>query len=105
MAVPSSLRQRRRTRRFPNPPRRTDCCRLPVRNGKRSHPTAAGETNSRAFHMDVFEAVESRLSCRAFLDRPVDPVLVRDLIALASRAASGGNLQPWRVYALTGAPL
>src|SRR5262245_19409435 len=55
--------------------------------------------------MDVFEAVESRLSCRAFLDKPVNPVLVRDLITQASRAASGGNLQPWRVYALTGAPL
>ena len=55
--------------------------------------------------MDVFEAVDSRLSCRAFLDRPVDPALVRDLIARAARAASGGNLQPWRVYALTGAPL
>src|SRR5262245_17990071 len=55
--------------------------------------------------MDVFEAVDSRLSCRAFLDQPVDPALVRDLIARAARAASGGNLQPWRLYALTGAPL
>ena len=55
--------------------------------------------------MDVFEAVDSRLSCRAFLDRPVDPAIVRDLIARAARAASGGNLQPWRVYALMGAPL
>jgi nitroreductase len=55
--------------------------------------------------MDVFEAVDSRLSCRAFLDKPVDFGVVRDLIARAARAASGGNLQPWRVYALTGAPL
>ncbi len=55
--------------------------------------------------MDVFEAVDSRLSCRWFLDRPVDPKIVRDLIARAARAASGGNLQPWHVYALTGAPL
>jgi nitroreductase len=55
--------------------------------------------------MDVFEAVDSRLSCRAFLPRPVDPAIVRDLIARAARCASGGNLQPWRVYALTGAPL
>src|SRR5690349_5137231 len=55
--------------------------------------------------MDVFEAVDSRISCRWFLDKPVDPKIVRDLIAKASRAASGGNLQPWRVYALTGAPL
>ena len=55
--------------------------------------------------MDVFAAVDSRLSCRAFLDTPVDRAIVRDLIERAARAASGGNLQPWRVYALTGAPL
>ena len=55
--------------------------------------------------MDVFEAVDSRISCRWFLDRPVDPALVRDLIARAARAASGGNLQPWQVYALAGAAL
>ena len=55
--------------------------------------------------MDVFEAVDSRLSCRAFLDKPVDPRIVRELIERAARAASGGNFQPWHVHALTGAPL
>jgi nitroreductase len=55
--------------------------------------------------MDVFEAVDSRISCRSFLDRPVAPELVRNLIAAAARAASGGNLQPWQVYALTGSAL
>jgi nitroreductase len=55
--------------------------------------------------MDVFEAVESRIACRWFLDKPVDPAIVRDLISRAARAASGGNLQPWHVYALTGTPL
>ena len=55
--------------------------------------------------MDVFAAVDSRISCRWFLDKPVDPNIVRELIARAARAASGGNLQPWQVYALTGAPL
>ena len=55
--------------------------------------------------MDVFEAVDSRLSCRAFLDKPVDRRIVRELIERAARAASGGNFQPWHVYALTGAPL
>ena len=55
--------------------------------------------------MDVFEAVESRFSCRWFLDKPVGQNIIRDLIAKASRAASGGNLQPWQVYALTGGPL
>jgi len=55
--------------------------------------------------MDVFEAVDSRISCRWFLDKPVDPKIVQDLIVRAQRAASGGNLQPWFIYALTGAPL
>jgi len=55
--------------------------------------------------MDVFEAVDTRLSCRAFLDKPVEPAIVRDLIGRAARAASGGNLQSWFVYALAGAPL
>jgi hypothetical protein len=31
--------------------------------------------------MDVFEAVDSRIACRAFLDKPVDPNIVKDLIA------------------------
>ena len=55
--------------------------------------------------MDVFEAVDSRISCRWFLDKPVDPKLVKDLVVKAQRAASGGNLQSWFVYALTGKPL
>jgi nitroreductase len=55
--------------------------------------------------MDVFEAVDSRIACRQFLDRPVDPAIVKDLIVKAQRAASGGNLQSWFVYALTGEPL
>jgi nitroreductase len=55
--------------------------------------------------MDVFEAVDSRISCRWFLDKPVDPKIVKDLIVRAQRAASGGNLQSWFVYALTGEPL
>jgi len=55
--------------------------------------------------MDVFEAVDSRLACRAFLDKPVDAEMLRELLARAARAASGGNLQPWQVYALTGTPL
>jgi nitroreductase len=55
--------------------------------------------------MDVFEAVKSRIACRWFLDKPVDQKIVRDLIEKAARAASGGNLQSWQVYALTGEPL
>ena len=38
--------------------------------------------------MDVFEAVNSRIACRWFLDKPVDPTVVRSLIVGAARAAS-----------------
>jgi nitroreductase len=55
--------------------------------------------------MDVFEAVDSRIACRAFLDKPVDLKVVKEIIVKAQRAASGGNLQSWNVYALTGKPL
>jgi len=55
--------------------------------------------------MDVFEAVNSRIACRWFLDTPVDLKVVRNLIEGAARAASNGNLQPWNVHAVTGEPL
>ena len=55
--------------------------------------------------MTVSEAVEQRVSIRAFLKTPVPREVVRDILVRAARAPSGGNLQPWRVYALTGAPL
>jgi nitroreductase len=53
----------------------------------------------------VTEAVASRMSCRAYLDTPVPGALVRGILDAARRAPSGGNLQPWWVYALTGDPL
>jgi len=53
--------------------------------------------------MKVSEALDSRLSVRAFLDRPVPEETVREILERASRAPSGGNLQPWHVIVLTGA--
>ena len=55
--------------------------------------------------MNVSDAVDTRMSCRAFTDQPVDGAVVRRLLEKASRAPSGGNVQPWRIYALTGQPL
>jgi nitroreductase len=55
--------------------------------------------------MNVTEAVRTRTSIRAYRPDPVPAALVRELITLAQLAPSGGNLQPWRVYALAGAPL
>jgi nitroreductase len=55
--------------------------------------------------MDVCEAVATRFSCRAFLDKPVPLSIVRDIVERAARAPSGGNMQPWRVHALAGVRL
>jgi nitroreductase len=55
--------------------------------------------------MKVSEALATRMSCRAFLPDPVPETLLRQILAGASRAPSGGNLQPWFVEVLTGAPL
>ena len=52
--------------------------------------------------MSVAEAVAARRSCRAFLSDAIDADLVRDVLVKASRAASGGNVQPWRIYLLHG---
>jgi nitroreductase len=53
----------------------------------------------------VSEAVLARHSVRAFLDRPVERATIEEILDLARRAPSGGNLQPWQVQVLTGAPL
>lgn len=55
--------------------------------------------------MKVSEALQSRISCRAFLPDPPEEAVVRRLLDLAKQAPSGGNLQPWRVWALTGPAL
>ena len=47
--------------------------------------------------MEVSQAVAARRSVRGFLDTPVDLDLVQRLVVQASRAPSGGNLQPWHV--------
>ncbi len=55
--------------------------------------------------MDVSEAIAARVSVRAFRPDPVPQATVADILVRAAQAPSGGNLQPWRVYALAGAPL
>ena len=44
----------------------------------------------------------ARRSVRAFLDTPMDPLMIRHILEVASRAPSGTNTQPWHVYVLTG---
>ena len=47
-------------------------------------------------------AIASRRSIRAFLPKPVPRETVERILAVAARAPSGTNTQPWKVYVLTG---
>lgn len=51
----------------------------------------------------VSEAIDTRRSVRAFLPEPVPQEMLRELVERSTRAASGGNLQPWRLHVLSGA--
>jgi nitroreductase len=52
--------------------------------------------------VNVSEALKTRITCRAFLDKPVPEATVRAVLDGAKWAPSGGNLQPWHVYVLAG---
>ena len=51
----------------------------------------------------VDAAITSRMSARAFTPQPVDRATITHLLEVASRAPSGTNTQPWKVYVLQGA--
>ena len=48
--------------------------------------------------MKVSDAVLARRSIRAFTSEPINNKVIKDLLALAARSPSGGNLQPWKIY-------
>jgi nitroreductase len=51
----------------------------------------------------VDAAIISRRSVRAFLPTPVPRQILEEILAVAARAPSGVNTQPWKVTVLTGA--
>ena len=55
--------------------------------------------------VDVIQALRARRSVRAFLPQMPAAEQVQALLQDAAQAASGGNMQPWRVVALAGEPL
>jgi len=50
----------------------------------------------------VDRAITTRRSVRAFIPRPVPRATVEEILAVASRAPSGTNTQPWKVHVLAG---
>ncbi|MGY6500191.1 MAG: nitroreductase family protein [Acidimicrobiales bacterium] len=52
--------------------------------------------------MEFRDVVARRRMCRNFLDRPIDPEVLRSLLEDATRAPSAGNSQGWELVALQG---
>jgi len=52
--------------------------------------------------MSIAAALKSRISVRAFLDKPVAEATLRAVLDMARWSPSGGNLQGWKVIAVAG---
>lgn len=55
--------------------------------------------------MEVTQAMQDRRSIRGFKPDPVPRAVLEEVIALANRAPSSMNTQPWHLHVLTGQPL
>ena len=55
--------------------------------------------------MNVTDAVLARSSTRSFLNSPVSNKLLEDLLDKSARAASGGNLQPWKIFVINNSSM
>ncbi|MBR9863727.1 MAG: nitroreductase [Rhodobacteraceae bacterium] len=55
--------------------------------------------------MDLEQAMQGRRSIRGFKKEPIQRELLEEIIALANRAPSSMNTQPWHFHVLTGEPL
>ncbi len=55
--------------------------------------------------MDFDDVILGRRSIRGYKPDPVPPKLIKEVLALAMRAPSSMNTQPWNFYIITGAPL
>ena len=55
--------------------------------------------------MKFDEVVLGRRSCRGYKQEPVPKALIEEILALAMRAPSSMNTQPWHFYVITGEPL
>ena len=52
--------------------------------------------------MELIEAISTRISARAFLEKPVSKSTVSEILDHARLAPSGSNMQPWHIHAVTG---
>jgi nitroreductase len=52
--------------------------------------------------VSIQQALDSRMSARAFTQQTVSKDIIADIFQMAARAPSGTNTQPWKVYVLQG---
>ena len=55
--------------------------------------------------MEFDDVILGRRSIRGYLDQPVPRELIEEVLALAIRAPSSMNTQPWHFHVITGEPL
>ncbi len=55
--------------------------------------------------MEFDDVILGRRSIRGYLERPVPRALIEEVLALAVRAPSSMNTQPWHFHVITGEPL
>ena len=52
--------------------------------------------------MNLKDIIKSRYSVRSFTNKNVDIEIIKEILHISSCAPSGGNIQPWKVYVVTG---
>ena len=67
---------------------------------REDHPTLHG-----VLIVNYDDVVLGRRSIRGFQKKPVPKALIQEILALAMRAPTSLNTQPWNFYVVTGAPL
>ena len=60
------------------------------------------ESKGREAAQDIVGATTTRRSIRAFLPDPVPQEQIEEILSISSRAPSGTNTQPWKVYVVSG---
>ncbi|MEM7768709.1 MAG: nitroreductase [Pseudomonadota bacterium] len=55
--------------------------------------------------MQYEDVIQGRRSIRGYLDKPVPKELIEEILALAIRAPTSLNTQPWNFFVVTGEPL
>jgi nitroreductase len=64
-------------------------------------PQDAKPSDTGRIGLTVEDAITGRQSVRAFLRKPVPSDVIERILAIAGRAPSGSNIQPWRVWVVS----